>query len=228
MPGSAWQIKTQPIGSACLSGYIGKWLRRQPRAETLARGLSLLIGSTARTAREYPIGAIMSTFWARVWGTSFQWNVGNMGIVSLAPGESLVRVHFGIRFQGVTSNLQNMQALGEDFLAFGLVTISSVTGSTPPNALSAAGDANPPLERWLYWSTMQMKPRHIDGEVPGNMIWSTDDTALVADSRGQVKANVPAGQQLHVFLSWAPWFSGGWQTRGIVTGNAWASALVLT
>jgi hypothetical protein len=149
-----------------------------------------------------------------------------MGITSLNPGQTLSRVHFGVRFQGVTSNEQNFQALAEDFLAVGLVTISSVTGSTPPNALTGRADANPPLERWLWWGTATMRPDVMGSEHPDVMAWSTGLEIENLQSKGQVKANVPAGQLLHVFVTWAPWTTAGWQVRGNVTGNAWASALV--
>ena len=151
-----------------------------------------------------------------------------MGIASLNPGNTLARVHFGLSFTGVTSNEQNLSALMEDFMAFGIVTISSATGATPPNALTAATDANPPLERWLYWATMRMRPVVMGNDHPDVMTWSADVEFDNADTRGQVKANVPAGDVLHLFLTWAPWSSTAWQTAGPVQGQAWASAVILT
>lgn len=170
----------------------------------------------------------MGTLWSRVWATEQAWDVGNIPIAILNPGETLARVHFGFRFTGVTSNEQDMRALADDFLAFGVVTQNSATGPTPPNALTQALDQNPPLERWVWWGTTQMRPAVYGSEHPDVVIWCTDMTAIVGDTQGQVKANITAGQQVTAYLTWAPWTTTGWKVRGNVTGQMWASSLVLT
>lgn len=173
-------------------------------------------------------GIIMGTLWSRVWATEEPWDVGSLPIASLSPGQTLARVHFGARWFGVTSSEQSMQTLADDFMAVGVVSQTSAHGSTPPNALTGAIDAAPPLERWLWWATTQMRPITIGPEHPDISMWGTDVTSIIDDTKGQVKANVPAGQSLDVYISWAPWSSSIWKTRGNVTGQMWASALILT
>lgn len=169
----------------------------------------------------------MATEWIRGWGKADSWATGNQLIASISPGDTLARVHFGWRATGVTSNEQESQALAEDFMAVGIVTQTSAHGSTPPNALTNANDANPPLERWLWWATTAMRPAIMGSLTPDIMCWSTDITTVIDDTKGMVKANVPAGQTLGLYLTWAPWTTAGWQVRGDVAMNWWFSALFL-
>lgn len=173
------------------------------------------------------VGAI-GTFWERVWATEQAWSVGQFEMAVLNPGQTLARVHFGVRFTGVTSNEQNYIALLNDFMAFGVVTQSSATGPTAPNALTHGQDANPPLERWLYWATLQMRPIFMGNDHPDVMVWGAEATFNDSDSKGQVKANVSAGHTLQVFLSFAPWTTTAWEVAGPVAGQVWSSCLVLT
>lgn len=146
----------------------------------------------------------------------------------LNPGQTLMRVHFGIRFTGVTTNEQNYAALLDDFLAFGVCTVSSATGGTAPDALTAATDHAPPLERWLYWGTLQMRPLVMGTDHPDVMVWGTEATFNDADSKSMVRANVGTGNTLQVFLTWSPWTTTAWHVGGPVQGQAWSSCLIST
>lgn len=171
---------------------------------------------------------VIGTFWTRGYATNLNWAVGQYLPFILNPGQTLARVHFGMRFTGVTSNEQNYEALLNDFMAFGVCTQSSATGTTAPNAVTARGDANPPLERWLWWGTMSMRPLIMGQDHPDTMVWGTDLTFDHLDTKGQVRADVGAGHTLQVFLTWAPISSTAWSSAGPVSGQAWASMLALT
>lgn len=170
----------------------------------------------------------MTTQWVRTWITAKPWAVDQMIICHIPSGSTLERCHFGIRWQGVTSTGQDFTILSEDFMAYGVVTQTSAHGATAPNALTALGNAAPPLERWLYWRTTTMQPSAFGQNHDDLWTWSTGETGLIADTHGEVKANVPAGQTLDVYLTWAPWVNTGWAVRGIVRGSAWSSALIST
>lgn len=170
----------------------------------------------------------MGTLWSRVWGTNFGWSTGKLVLASAAPAQTIARVHFGIRFTGITSTEDDFNRLSEDFMAVGVVCQDSARGTTPPNALTGALDVNPPLERWLWWSTIAMRPVVMDTNSPGVMVWASDATVSLGDARTQVKANLPAGHTLDLYLSWAPWVTTAWGTSRVVQGSAWASTLTLT
>lgn len=170
----------------------------------------------------------IGTLWSRVWGTEQAWATGHLLLAQLAPGQTLARVHFGARWTGVTSNEQEMQTLADDFMALGIVSVTSAHSGAIPNALTAATDAAPPLERWLWWATTQMRPTILGSEHPDVTVWCTDVTVLSEGSQGMVKANIAAGQTLGIYLSWSPWTSTIWGARGNVTGQMWASSLTLT
>lgn len=120
-----------------------------------------------------------------------------------------------------------MQALAQDFMGVGVVTQASTTGATAPNAISAADDANPPLERWLWWATTSMRPLTMGSEHPDIMMWGTDVTAVLDDTKGMAKANVLSPATLNVYLTWSPWTTAAWTARGDVAITCWASALLL-
>ena len=170
----------------------------------------------------------MGTLWSRTWATEQPWGVGQVLMAVLNPGQTLARVHFGVRFTGVTSNETNYAGLLNDFMAFGVCTVSSASGTLAPNALTGATDANPPLERWLYWATMQMRPLTTGSDHPDVMVWGAEAGVDALDSKGQVRADVGAGHTLQVFLSFAPWTTTGWALAGPVQGQAWGSCLLLT
>lgn len=169
----------------------------------------------------------MATLWSRVWATNIGWSTGQMALGSIGPGQSEVRCHFGIRFLGITSTETDFNRLAEDFMAVGVVCQRSTRGGTAPSALTSADDVNPPLERWLWWATLPMRPLTFDDNIPGVCMWGTDATAVLGDTQSQVKANVSAGQTLDFYLTWAPWITTGWATHGTVQGSAWASTLFL-
>lgn len=168
----------------------------------------------------------MITLWSRVQSTSNTWGVGQLLIAPMLPGWTLARVHFGFRIDAVTNSEQNVLQLFEDYMAFGVVTLSTANGSTAPNAFTFPGDSNPPLERWIWWGTTRMKVASSGQDHPDISIWHSDDTGLVVDTKAQVKANVPAGQNLQVFLTWAPTALANWSARGVVNIQCWASALI--
>lgn len=170
-------------------------------------------------------GRVMATQWFRGWGTEVHWATGHVLMASLPSAHTVERIHFGIRWQGITSNVNNFENLSQDFIAFGVVTQASFNGPTPPNALTHAEDVNPPMERWLWWGTAHMQPLVFGSAHPDITIWGTDATALVVDSQGRVKANVAAGQTLDVYITWAPWSTTEWADAGPLVGQYWYSLL---
>jgi hypothetical protein len=163
--------------------------------------------------------------WGRGWATEQAWAVGQFKVESIPNGHTLARVHFGYRWVGITSNDASYETLADDFLAVGVVTQNSSRGSTAPNALSQAQDVNAPLERWLHWATVGMRPRVMGSEHPDTMLWETDVSRETLDSKGQVIASVGAGNTLDVYISWAPWSTTAWATQGTARGQMWASVL---
>jgi hypothetical protein len=165
--------------------------------------------------------------WQRDWLTEQSWATGQWLCGAIPNGATLTRVLFGYKWIGITSNDASFQLLADDFLAVGLVTQSSAHGSTAPNALGNANNANPPLERWLHWSTVGMTPIVMGSEHPDVMVWSTDVSRETLETEGEVVANVGAGNTLDLYLSWSPWITTGWAANGTVRGKAWASVFYI-
>lgn len=166
--------------------------------------------------------------WRRTWEAQMSWATGNMLITHVPAGKTLLRVHFGFRFGGVSSTLQSQAALAEDFMAIGVVTQLSTHGSTPPNALTAQNDAASPTERWIWWATASMHARTFGAQFSDSTNWSTSEVFENVSTKGQVLANTVSPNTLDVYLSWAPWVTSAWAARGQVFGSAWASALYTT
>jgi hypothetical protein len=170
----------------------------------------------------------MTTTWRRIWAAQLTWDVGHSLIANIPSGQTLLRTHFGFTFTGASSTQQNMAALAEDFLVFSVVTQSSTRGSTPPNPRSSGADVNPPLERYLWWGTANMRPMTFGSLGQDITNWSTSAAYDNLSTKGEVLANVPSGDTLDLYLSWAPWATSAWQARGDVVGTAWAAALYST
>jgi hypothetical protein len=168
----------------------------------------------------------MGYTWYRGYASGEPWELAQIGLLSLTPGFTLRRVRYGVSFVGSTSTLAPTSELANDFVAVGLVTISSVTGSLPPSPLTAPNDANPPLERWLWWETRRMRPRTWGAQLKDVVTWTDDGPVEPTDAKTAVAANVGAGNELHLFITWQSSVTDLWALYGNVSGQAWWSVLV--
>lgn len=146
-----------------------------------------------------------------------------MWMAAIPSGQTLRRVRFSWGFAGITAIETDLPNQIYDVVTLGLVTTIGNGSETPPNALTASGDAAPPTRRWLWWETRQPVISAID-YAAGVIAWRDSGPQESVDVRSQVLATgIPAGETLNLWGSFAT--SYDWDSSGAVT--IWLSTSVL-
>lgn len=164
----------------------------------------------------------MST-WTRTVQSDLNWASGSSLIVKVPRGSTLVRSHFAWGFNGNTRSTAAIYDVERNIQVMGLVTTVGTGTETVPNARTAAGDAAPPAERWIYWEARA--PRIVGWDSGGDVaLWNDTGAQAPVDSKGMVSAStIPAGDTLNLWASWAA--AGAWESNGRVNLWFWASVL---
>ena len=92
----------------------------------------------------------MST-WVRSVQSDLSYASGSSLIVSVPRGQTLVRTHFAWGFNGNTRSSAAVYDVERNIQVMGVVTTVGNGTEAVPNARTAAGDAAPPTQRWVYW-----------------------------------------------------------------------------
>ena len=165
----------------------------------------------------------MAFTWIRATWTSTDFNLGNTRFYQALPGQTLVRAHLRWGAYGDTSTAVDMSQIPTNIVTLGIVTTVGTGSETPPNARSASGDADPPTQRWTYWETRSFKPTAISADL-GVITWTDTGATEPTDTRGQVLAqDIPDGQYLNIWASWASAYA--WDPSG--SAVLWGAASIL-
>lgn len=122
---------------------------------------------------------------------------------AIPAGSTYLRYRFRWGFHMDTINEADMSLLASNLVSFGLVTTIGDGTETPPNAMLAPNDADPPTERWVYWETRAPRLHQVSAE-SGVMVWHDSGSTEYTDSKGQVKAvSIPDGDTLNLWASWS-------------------------
>lgn len=142
---------------------------------------------------------------------------------AIPSGSTYRRVRFSWGFAGTTPAITDMGNMAYNLLTMGLVTTIGDGTETPPNPVTASGDASPPTERWVWWESRQPVVCGLD-ELAGVAAWRDSGPQEAVDVKTQVLATgIPGGDTLNLWASWAA--DNDWDTEGAVT--VWVSTSVL-
>ncbi|HEV2225140.1 MAG TPA: hypothetical protein VGR84_19260 [Candidatus Acidoferrales bacterium] len=163
------------------------------------------------------------TSWTRTVQAALPWAAGTSLLLAVPPGQTVLRIRFAWGFSGYTSPLASYAAVAQNAQVLGLCSV--VSSATPPNARTQSGDVAPPLQRWLWWEARV--PRVSAYSNSGGVVtWENSRPQENVDVRSQVAANVPTGETLQIWASWAPayvWDSSGaaylWYTASVLTNT---------
>lgn len=169
----------------------------------------------------------MTATWIRgaFQGTGLQ--VASEKIAVIPRGSILRRIHYGWRASGVTSTRYSALDIMDTLIAVGIITGYPDTSYVVPNAYSAPNDVAPPLERYLWWEVRQLRAVTWGSNQDDVVTWEDTGPVEPTDTRGVVNASTPPGDNLGVFMSWAPTrtdFPGA----GYVQTSGWWSVLYTT
>lgn len=100
--------------------------------------------------------------WTRNSFAGLNYGRASVKIASLAPGNTILRVLFGIACSGFytdngTAGQGGIKGSLTNTTSFGLVTTVGPGTETPPSPVLQPGDAHPPTQRWLYLATAAPK-----------------------------------------------------------------------
>lgn len=174
----------------------------------------------------------MAFQWARGQVTPLAYGKNHVGLVKLSPGQSVVRVLFGIKADGFwttsgTSTQLDIQVSMSNATAFGLVTTIGNGGETPPDAWTAPQDALPPTQRWLFRAVSSMSFLDMSGNAS---TWPVgfNSTFESCETEGQVLAPAMSpGLTLNLWLAISTPL-GAWSTPtpgDVAWYTAWWSVL---
>jgi hypothetical protein len=159
----------------------------------------------------------MAYVWNRGTNTSDLWFANVNPIAAMSAGQTLVRCRFRWGFYADTSTMVDLTAVSTNIMSWGIVTTIGNGTETVPNARTAAGDASPPAQRWLYWETRAPIIASFD-QAGGVVTWRDSGATEETSTRGMVKAPAMApGDQLNIWFSYAAAFS--WDPSG--STNVW-------
>lgn len=164
------------------------------------------------------------TTWRRNSSVSVTPNSGFVWEDAIAPGNTYLRVHIRWGFYADTPINSDYDAISQNLVAFGLCTTIGNGSETPPNPLSESGDVSPPTQRWIYWEARAPVVAAIDAAA-GTVLWRDSGATEPSDTKGMVLAqNIPAGDTLNLFSSWASMSDWGGVPANV---NIWHAISIL-
>lgn len=161
--------------------------------------------------------------WQRMAYFGQPWQVGSAQLVSISPGDTLLRVHFGWGWYGDSTATAALPTIAGNLQAMGIVTTVGDGTEAVPNALTQSADQDPPTQRWIYWEVRA--PKIATYDATANLVtWQDSGAQEPVDTKGMVSAKtIPTGSFLNVWASWAA--QAAWDTSGNV--NLWLYSSVL-
>lgn len=168
----------------------------------------------------------MTYTWTRFQETNPNYNQGWSLMAAVPSGETIRRIRWSWGFSGTTSDVVDMNAVGENCEVVGLVTTVGNGSEIPPSPVSASGDAAPPTQRWLWWEMRQPVPIAVSHDA-GVVFWRDSGPQEIPDVQSQVLATgIPGGDNLNLWFRWQSQSGGAWDPSGFV--NLFVVASILT
>lgn len=141
-------------------------------------------------------------------------------LISLNPGETLLRVRFGWTAVAVTSSYADMFTTYGTQIFAGLVTTIGDASESPPSPVISPGDQDPPARRWLWLEGRSMIVNAFPQSDGGTGGLVSAPPAEPTDAKANLRApQLPEGQFVNLWLSadqsldWpfgVDWFLYGW------------------
>jgi hypothetical protein len=167
------------------------------------------------------------THWTRGSLAGIDYGKASVPLVRLVPGDSLLRVHYGIKMDGfwtaggLPATESALKAAMTNATSFGIVTVIGSGSEVPPSPVTHPGDVAPPTQRWVHLATSSPSLTSFSGT---SSTWTMGFSASWEDndSESQVLATgFTAPNALDVWLS-IDTQGGPWSTPS-GTDLAWYS-----
>lgn len=143
----------------------------------------------------------VSDTWVRVRGTA---NIGGLStdidLADIPLNDTLLRVHAGFSVIAQVPGVTGPSIMLGSHWAAGIYT-RVTTGGANRNALTQASDANPPLERWLWWENLVPHPAPVPNlALPDTpQVWYLTPAFVPLDIKSKVASTTAVS--LHLAIS---------------------------
>jgi hypothetical protein len=164
-----------------------------------------------------------TTTWNRSFQAQTNYDLGTVLLCSIPSGSTYRRVRFSWGFVAATPTLVDIENITFAIITLGLVTTIGNGSETVPNAVTAAHDAAPPTQRWIWWES-RVPVVSAMSNAAGMIVWRDSGPQEPTDTRSQVLATgIPGGDSLNLWASWA----AGYDPWVTAPAMVWVSASVL-
>lgn len=166
----------------------------------------------------------MSYYWVRDTFTTSVTPYAQVLLATIPPGYTYTRYHIRWGVYADTPLLTDLAGTALNIVTLGICTTIGNGTELPPDPRTAAFDADPPTQRWVYWETRGLVPTAIS-EVGNVVTWRDNGSTEPSDSKGQVLATgIPSGDTLNLWGVFALPF--GWAIDSNIVMSLGISILV--
>lgn len=116
----------------------------------------------------------------------------------------LRRVHYGWTLRAVTSTRYSALDIMDTNVAVAVLTGYPDTSFVVPNVLTTTTNGVSPQQHFLRWEVRHLEPMTWGSNIDDVVTWKDSGPVEATDDRAPVTAATPLGDNLGVYLAWAP------------------------
>lgn len=160
------------------------------------------------------------------WGpVAFNNTQQTVGLIGANAGQSIVRVRFAWGFGGTTSTSVVVANIMAQPMVLGICTTIGNGSEAKPDPITAADDAAPPTQRWIWHE--RRWPQVVAYDSSGStIVWQSSQPQERADTKGQVLApgTMGSGNTLNCWVTFRS--ANNWDASGIAYCFGFANVLL--
>jgi hypothetical protein len=144
---------------------------------------------------------------------------GSVLMATIPRGGILRRIHYGWTCRLVTSTRYSALNVLDTQVALAVLTGYPDNTYVVPNVLTTTTNGTAPQQHFLRWEMRALEPITWGQGEDDVVTWKDSGPVAATDSEAPVTAATPVGQNLGVFIGWAP-------TRSDFPGAGYASVAI--
>jgi hypothetical protein len=145
-----------------------------------------------------------------------------MGVIP--RGAILRRIHYGWTCRAITSTRYSALNILDTQVVVAVLTGYPDTSYVVPNVLITTTNGVAPQQHFLRWEMRNLEPTTWGGGVDDVVTWKDSGPVEATDDRAPVTAATPVGQNLGVYIAWAP-TRNDFPAAGYISTWAWWSLM---
>lgn len=146
----------------------------------------------------------MTVNWVRNWSGGTGLVQASVQLATVPRGGILRRVHYGWTCRAVTSTRYSALDLLDTQVAVAILTGYPAGSYVVPNVLTTTSNGVSPQQHFLRWEVRSLEPATWGSHYDDVVTWKDSGPVEATDDRAPVTASTPVGQDLGVYMAWAP------------------------